>query len=333
MCIRDRDVVFSPSAVDDFGHYLVWTFTKEVTNVSAWHQNGLLSDASTALRIDTQQIDADGSPFEITMNEALHENEDGTWSSVPIEDGMIVHVAVTVHDLRGNVHLDGLTTDDALAVDNLADREAPDRIVELVASDRPEDDGSAVLLEFLPSTESDVDTYEVYALSAPFNRVSESATPSLVLDRTPDFPVVVDRYSDGSVLEPGALVHLAVVVRDTSGNAHLTDLISVSAEPIDDGVEDPGLYLEPIVGVTAAWLEETDVLVAWDHTGDPTVRAYRVYFASESYDDVEVATLAGEVFASNSLRISAEAFPELVNSSGWYIALSLIHISEPTRPY
>ena len=316
------DVVFSPSAVDDFGHYLVWTFTKEVTNVSAWHQNGLLSDASTALRIDTQQIDADGSPFEITMNEALHENEDGTWSSVPIEDGMIVHVAVTVHDLRGNVHLDGLTTDDALAVDNLADREAPDRIGELVASDRPEDDGSAVLLEFLPSTESDVDTYEVYALSAPFNRVSESATPSLVLDRTPDFPVVVDRYSDGSVLEPGALVHLAVVVRDTSGNAHLTDLISVSAEPIDDGVEDPGLYLEPIVGVTAAWLEETDVLVAWDHTGDPTVRAYRVYFASESYDDVEVATLAGEVFASNSLRISAEAFPELVNSSGWYIAVT-----------
>jgi hypothetical protein len=134
--------------------------------------------------------------------------------------------------------------------------------------------------------------------------------------------VVVDRYSDGSLVEPGALVHLAVVARDTGGNAHLTDLVSVSAEPIDDGIEDPGMYLEPIVGVTVAWLEETDVLVAWDHTNDPSVRAYRVYFASESYADVEIATLAGEVLASNSFKITADAFPELVNSTGWYIAVT-----------
>ena len=316
------DVVFSPSAADDFDHYLVWTFTQEITNVSAWHQGGLLSDSSTALRIDTQQIDSDGSPFEITMNEALHQNEDGAWSMVPVEDGMTVHVAVTVHDLRGNVHLDDLATDDALAVDNLADKEAPDRIEELVATDRPDDDGSAVLLEFLPSTASDVDSYEVYALSAPFNRVSESAAPSLILGRAPVFPVVVDRYSDGSSLEPGALVHLAVVVRDTSGNAHLTDLVSVSAEPIDDGVEDPGVYLDPIAGVTVAWLDETDVLVAWDHTNDPSVRAYRVYFASESYADVEAATMAGEVLTSSSFKITADAFPQLVNSTGWYIAVT-----------
>ena len=114
------------------------------------------------------------------MNEALHRNQDGTWSVVPIEDGMTVHAAVTVHDLRGNVHLDGLTTSSALAIDNLADREAPERIQEIVATDRPEDDGRAVLLEFLPSTASDVDAYEVYALSAPFDRVSEDATPCLL---------------------------------------------------------------------------------------------------------------------------------------------------------
>ena len=75
-----------------------------------------------------------------------------------------------------------------MAIDNVADREAPDRIQELVATDRPEDDGRAVLLEFLPSTASDVESYEVYVLSAPFNRVSEDASPSLVLDRTPTSP-------------------------------------------------------------------------------------------------------------------------------------------------
>ena len=316
------DVVFAPSAADDFGHYLVWTFTEAITNVSAWHLNGMPSDSVSALRIDTQRIDADGSSFEITMNEAMHRNQDGTWSVVPIVDGMTVHAAVTVHDLRGNVHLEGLATDSAVAIDNVADREAPDRIQDLVATDRPEDDGRAVLLEFLPSAASDVAAYEIYVLSAPFNRVSEDASPSLVLDRTPSFPVVVDRYSDGSSLEPGVTVHLAVVVRDTSGNAHLTDLTTASVAPIDDGVEDPGLYLDPITGISAAWVDETDVLVAWQHTNDPSVRAYRVYFASATFPDVESATLAGEVQASNSFRITAAAFPGLVNSTGWYIAVT-----------
>ena len=113
---------------------------------------------------------------------------------VPIEDGMTVYAAVTVHDLRGNVHLDGLTTDSAVAIDNLADREAPDRIEELVATDRPEDDGRAVLLEFLPSTASDVESYEVYVLSAPFNRVSEThlqAWCSIVRPTSPSWLTVI----------------------------------------------------------------------------------------------------------------------------------------------
>ena len=75
------DVVFAPSAVDDFGHYLVWTFTESITNVSAWHADGMLSDGVSALRIDTQRIDADGSSFEITMNEAMQRNKTapGPW--------------------------------------------------------------------------------------------------------------------------------------------------------------------------------------------------------------------------------------------------------------
>ena len=158
------DVVFAPSAVDDFGHYLVWTFTESITNVSAWHADGMLRDGVSALRIDTQRIDADGSSFEITMNEAMQRNQDGTWSVVPIGDGMTVYAAVTVHDLRGNVHLDGLTTDSAVAIDNVADREAPDRIEEIVATDRPEDDGRAVLHRAHAHVESGSSSLEAAAL-------------------------------------------------------------------------------------------------------------------------------------------------------------------------
>ncbi|GIR07911.1 MAG: hypothetical protein CM15mP18_2400 [Methanobacteriota archaeon] len=75
------DVVFAPSAADDFGHYLVWTFTESITNVSAWHEDGMLTEGVSALRIDTQRIDADGSSFEITMNEAMQRNKTapGPW--------------------------------------------------------------------------------------------------------------------------------------------------------------------------------------------------------------------------------------------------------------
>ena len=62
--------------------------------------------------------------------------------------------------------------------------------------------------------------------------------------------------------------------------------------------------------------------MAWEHTSDPSVRAYRVYFASATFPDVESATLAAEVQASNSFRITAAAFPELTNSTGWYIAVT-----------
>ena len=83
----------------------------------------------------------------------------------------------------------------------MADREAPDRIEEIVATDRPEDDGRAVLLEFLPAQQ---------ATSNPTKSTS-SVHPSTASAKmrlqawcsiAPNFPIVVDRYSDGSPLSP-----------------------------------------------------------------------------------------------------------------------------------
>ena len=167
------DVVFAPSAVDDFGHYLVWTFTESITNVSAWHADGMLSDGVGAARIDTQRIDADGSSWSPERGHAAQSRRHLVHGAHP-EQHDRVRCGHRSRPPR-SVHLDGLTTDSAVAIDNVADREAPDRIEEIVANDRPEDDGRAVLLEFLPSTASDVESYEVYVLSAPFNRVSEDA--------------------------------------------------------------------------------------------------------------------------------------------------------------
>jgi hypothetical protein len=258
------------------------------------------------------------------MSEALQPSASGSIDVVPIEAGMTVYAVVTVHDLDGNVHLDGLDVASAMAVDNLADTEAPPRITELSATDRPNDDGRAVLLEFLPSTASDIDAYHIYVGVRSFDAIGGASLGSqpMVVDRDVALPVVVDKRSDGAALTPGQEVVIAVLAVDSAGNAHTDGLTTTRATPIDNGVSDPGAYLDPILGTTVAWVDGTDILVAWEHTTDASVNAYRIYYAPTSFVDVGDATFAGEVKASNSFRIEASMHTDLVNSSGWYIAVT-----------
>ena len=318
------DVEFPTSVADDFSHYIVWTFTESIDDVSAYVTDGVPNVDGGFLRLNTQLIDTDGRAIVLPMSEALQPSASSSIDVVPIEAGMTVYAVVTVHDLDGNVHLDGLDVASAMAVDNLADTEAPPRITELSATDRPNDDGRAVLLEFLPSTASDIDAYLIYVGVRSFDAIGGASLGSqpMVIDRDVTLPVVVDRRSDGAALTPGQEVVIAVLAVDSAGNVHTDGLTTTRATPIDNGVSDPGAYLDPILGTTVAWVDNTDILVAWEHTTDASVNAYRIYYASTSFVDVGDATFAGEVKASNSFRIEASMHTDLVNSSGWYIAVT-----------
>lgn len=320
------DVEFQPSSAEDFSHYTVWAFTEPVSDVRNLvdADNNPVVDGGY-LHFRTQLVDTDGSAILLPMYEALRLNEDGaSFDVVPVQGGMTVYVVVTVHDLSGNAHLDELVMASAMAVDNLADLEPPARITSLAAIDRPNDDGTAVLLEFLPSTASDIDHYEVYVSTRTFDALGAPGLGSdhVVVDRDVTFPVVVDRRSDGAGLVPGQTVVIAVVAVDSAGNAYTDNLETTRATPLDDGVTDPGAYLDPIQGVTAAWVEGVDVLVAWEHTTDANVNAYRIYFSQTPFDDISNARFAGEVKASNSFIIEALAHPDLDNSSDWYVGVT-----------
>jgi hypothetical protein len=62
--------------------------------------------------------------------------------------------------------------------------------------------------------------------------------------------------------------------------------------------------------------------VAWEHTTDASVNAYRIYYAASPFSEVGDATFAGEVKASNSFRILSSEHPDVVNTSGWYVAVT-----------
>ena len=178
--------------------------------------------------MDKQWINTEDSPLELTINTALYGGND-LFTSIPrkIVPDLELHVAVTVHDINGNVHLDSLNTATVIPIDNIADVTPPNRLTGLNLYDRPQDDGTAVMLEFALSDASDVSHYDVYAASFEFTSVGETGmvkSPIATLDRNPELPLTINElYREINVID-GLAVTVAVVPVDWSGNAHFVQL-------------------------------------------------------------------------------------------------------------
>jgi len=190
-------------------------------------------------------------------------------------------------------------------IDNQNDITAPDRITDLDLRDRPHDDGTALLLDFEPSTSSDVAFYEVHAATYDFGGAVNAQLPSVAtLGRNPAFPVVIDLVAGDAPVVPGQKIWVAVVAVDTSGNAHTTQLTVVSAESTDEGITDAGIYLPDIESVQAEWFDNTSILVEWRHSIDANVRGYHVYISDERFGSTEDATMVGQTVSDNTFLIT-----------------------------
>ena len=275
--------------------------------------------------MDKQWIDTEKSPIELTLITALY-GGNNLATSIPqqIMPDVPLYVAVTVHDVKGNVHLDNLNTATATPIDNLADTTPPDRLSGLNLYDRAGDDGTAVMLEFDLSEDSDVAYYEVYAAAFTFTSVGQSGTvksPVATLDRAPTLPLTIDILVFDTLVVPNTPVTVAVVPVDWSGNAYRDNLVTSTAIAIDDGIEDVGAYLPDIEGVSLEWVDDS-ILVSWEHTTDPNVRRYVVYISDSEFENVADATNVGNVSVSNTFLITPEIFPELSNDSSWWVGVS-----------
>ena len=328
------DVVWEPSSVDDFASYTVWVSNLPVSDLSlAYAAFGTNPATCGCFSFNKQWIDERTNPIELTLSTALYVAEGGTLaegSPQLVKPGVELFVAVTVHDLKGNVHLTELTEASVTPVDNLNDVSAPDRITELALTDRPNDDGSALLLDFALSDADDIGSYEVYAAPFAFTSVNQAGVlsqqtqpmePVHTLDRTPSLPVTIDMATGDVPVIPGQEIWVAVVARDTSGNAHETLLTVVSASSTDEGIRDPGAYLPDIEGVTASWFRETSIFVEWQHSTDARVRGYQVYIAEDMFTSTEDATMVGETASANSFLVTPELYEDLDNSTSWYVAV------------
>jgi hypothetical protein len=327
------DVLWSISDADDFSHYTVWAADQPVADLTtAWAAFGEDPDRCGCLKINKQWVDEEFNPIEITLTSALYSgttNMMDLTSATPqlIQPGIELFVVVTVHDLSGNVHLTDLVEATVTPIDNEQDTEAPARLESLELVDRPSDDGSALLLDFELSDASDVGSYEVYAATWSFTSVGTGtlgpSAPIATLERSPDLPLTIDLVAGDTPVIPGQEIWAVVVVRDTSGNALTSDLVVVSSQSVDDGVDERGDYLPDVSGVTLSWVDESNILVTWTLSSDDTIENYVIYIAEDEYDTTLEATWLADVKASNSFLITAEIFEDLTNASAWYVGVTV----------
>ena len=325
------DVVWEPSTVEDFASYTVWVANAPVDDLSsAYAAFGTNPSVCGCFSFNKQWIDERTNPIELLISTALYV-ESGTdlAQGTPglIQPDVELFVAVTVHDLKGNVHLTDLTQVSVTPIDNINDKTAPDRLAELTLVDRPNDDGRALLLSFDLSDADDAWQYLVYAEAYNFEgTVGQPGTqlalnPFATLDRVPKLPLVIDMISGDIPVLPDEEVWVAVAVVDSSGNAHFEQLTMVSAVATDEGITDPGIYLPDIEDVQAEWEDETNIFVEWQHSVNTNVRGYHIYISEEMFTSTDDATMVGETLSENRFTITPDLFDGLTNASTYYVAV------------
>ncbi len=332
------DVVWSISDAGDFSKYIVWAADKPVDDVGyLWNAFGDDPASCGCVMIDKQWIDEDKNPIELTLNTALYgatQSDEFGPSDTPqlIRPGVELFVTVTVHDLQGNVYTDSLLSASVVPINNFKDTTPPPRLENITLTDRPMDDGSALHLEFEPSTASDVYQYEVYAASWSYTSVGVGAdgpnAPIITLDRNPSFPITISALAGDLPVLPGQETWVTVVPVDSAANSLKTDLTVVSAQSVDDGVTDPGNYLPTIEGITLIWVEETNILATWNHTNELSVKGYQIHISSDDFMDISDATYLGETRTVNSFLITEALFSDLSNTSDWFISVTTFDENE-----
>ena len=125
------DISWAPSQVDDFDFYVVWVSEYPLNDLTeTWDRAGTEPGICGCIVMDKQWIDTEKSPIELTLNTALY-GGNNLATSIPqlIMPDVQLYVAITVHDVKGNVHLDNLNTATATPIDNLADTTPPERLI------------------------------------------------------------------------------------------------------------------------------------------------------------------------------------------------------------
>ncbi len=291
------DIVWNRSTAPDFSFYTVWVSDYPLNDLSDLSENCDNNSASCNLIVVDQRQIGGVLQLQMTIEEAMYGNTIDSLVVSPIRPDIPLYVAVTIHDIKGNVHLTGL--DDHISivtpVDNRGDITPPDRLVPPILEERLDDDGDGMYVTFQESVASDLYEYLIFADVVPFADAS-NMEPVMIVDRNSELPLIIETLSDGRSLAPSIMTWVAVVPVDSSGNSWLTNLRTSSIALVDENSLDPGLHLPEVTGVRGYWDSSgSQIDITWDLSQDPQVESYRVFVSLDPFEDVRNATQVGSL--------------------------------------
>lgn len=313
------DISWDRTMVEDFSHYTIWVSDYPLDDLNDVYTECEERGNCDLLTIEQRQI-GNSPRLEVSVSRALYGDDAQNLQSLEIIPDIPLYVAVTIHDVTGNVRLTDLGEYLALVtpIDNRGDLFPPERIPAPNLEDRSPDSGDGVYVSFPASDAPDIGEYRIYAVSgAPFDSTT-GLEPALVLDRTEWGKILLETVSGGKPIVPEIPIWIAVVSVDTSGNAWTEGLETSMISTVDENSQDPGAHLPEVSGVMAYWDSEgTSIEVLWDSIEDPLVNSYSVYASSMEFSDTRDAILvSSSVSSSNSSFVSIG--PTAISSSTPY---------------
>lgn len=318
------DVVWTRSEVPDFAFYAIWVSEHPLDDVTSLWFFCSEDPSSCGLSIIEQRQIGGSSRIEIQINKALYGSTLTDSTSTEIIPEIPLYVAVTVHDISGNVFLDQLETAIVLPLSNTGDSEPPPRIPAPTLVDRDPDHGDGMFVIFEPSTSPDIMSYEIYAVIDSSFLLDNIAAlePSAVLSRDLSGPALVELSTDPngySEIIPDRRYFVAVVARDSSGNAWETGLESSDIVLRDELGLDPCPACPDVAGLTAVWNPSgSRIVLSWAESAEDIV-GYHVYVSTSAFSDVRDAAVVALDRASTELSFDNIDSQSLNRSSTHYV--------------
>ena len=316
------DVSWNRSIADDFSHYTIWVSEYPLANLIDISQHCEENNCNLLI-INQRQIE-NSLKLEVTLDKALYGNEPSDLFSDDIRPSIPLYVAVTIHDLAGNVHLSNLEDNIVIVtpIDNRGDIYPPDRMDSPILIDRIPDFGDGMFVQFAQSESSDVVEYWIYAIAGnPFTQVN-NIQPALIVDRDAEMPILLQHLSDGQPLGPSLPIWVAIVPVDSSSNAWYDNLATSMISLVDESILDPGAHLPVLSGVQSYWnLAGTDIEIIWDISNDEKVTSYSVYYSLEPFSDTRNSSLLADNITSNTISFNLFNGIEIQQSETYWIAV------------
>ena len=317
------DVTWRASDADDFDFYVVWASEHSMDNLALKWLDCQDDPAACGLLVVQQQRQGMEEMVSISMQSALYGQSFASSNGATIIPDQPLWVAVTVHDVKGNAFLTQMADHmvSVTPIDNRGDITPPDRLDAPSVTDRADDSGDGLVIEWTASTASDISHYEIYADAIPFTDV-DGREPVAIVDRSEATSQEIESLSGGQPLSDGLPTFVTVVAVDSAGNAWTTDLAYTEAFPVDDLAGDPGLHLPEITGVEVKWnAQGTAIVVTWDAVSDPQVRSFSVFISDGIYADNRDADLAMEGIQGTRVALGLETEGQWDANRSWYISV------------